>query len=301
MEAQPGLAERQQALAARRAPERKGGVLHLWRQLDALSRVGLVILVVLAFLAFFGRWITPYDPYAIDIAKQLRPPSWEHPFGTDRYGRDVLTRVIAGSRISLMIAIVSVGGALAIGAGLGVVAGYVGRAADLLLSRVMDIILGFPSLLLAIAIAGTLGPGLRNGIIAIVVVYIPFFFRVTRAPVLSEREREYVEAARCVGVSEWRIAVRHVLPNVLGPIMVQTAVTLAFALLTEASLSFLGLGVQPPEPAWGAILNEGRLYVERAPWISVFPGLAIMLAVFGLNLVGDGLRDVLDPRTRGRL
>jgi peptide/nickel transport system permease protein len=276
------------------------GYLRCWRSVDPLGRAGLVIVALLTFLALTGSWLVPHDPYKMDITRQLQPPSWSHPFGTDRYGRDVLSRVIAGTRVSLSIALVAVGCALAIGASLGLVAGYAGGYLDLALSRLMDILLGFPSLLLAIAIAGTLGPGISNGIIAIIVVYIPFFFRVSRAPVLSEREREYVEAARCIGLSEARIAVRHVVPNVLGPILVQTAVTLAFALLTEASLSFLGLGAQPPQPAWGAILNEGRVSIERAPWISVFPGLAIMLAVFGLNLAGDGLRDVLDPRLRNR-
>jgi len=276
------------------------GSWRLWRSIDPLGRVGLVIVTLLAFLAITGFWLVPHDPYRMDVTRQLQPPSWSHPFGTDRYGRDVLSRVIAGTQVSLSIALLAVGCALAVGASLGIAAGYAGGALDLALSRLMDILLGFPSLLLAIAIAGTLGPGIRNGIIAIIVVYIPFFFRVSRAPVLSEREREYVEAARSIGLSEARIAVCHVLPNVLGPILVQTAVTLAFALLTEASLSFLGLGAQPPQPAWGAILNEGRVYIERAPWISIFPGLAIMLAVFGLNLAADGLRDVLDPRLRHR-
>ena len=294
------VATNQTLVDIRRASAPRFGLIRLWRSVDALCRVGLVILAVFAILAVFGPWLVPHDPYAMDITRQLQSPSWSHPFGTDRYGRDVLSRVIAGSRISLSIALISVGCALAIGSSLGLSAGYAGGYIDLALSRIMDILLGFPSLLLAIAIAGTLGPGIGNGIIAIIVVYIPFFFRVTRAPVLSEREREYVEAARCIGVSESRIVLRHLLPNVLGPILVQTAVTLAFALLTEASLSFLGLGAQPPQPAWGAILNEGRTYVERAPWISIFPGIAIMLAVFGLNLVGDGLRDVLDPRIRKR-
>jgi peptide/nickel transport system permease protein len=294
------VATNQTLVDIRRASAPRFGLIRLWRSVDALCRVGLVILAVFAILAVFGPWLVPHDPYAMDITRQLQSPSWSHPFGTDRYGRDVLSRVIAGSRISLSIALISVGCALAIGSSLGLTAGYAGGYIDLALSRIMDILLGFPSLLLAIAIAGTLGPGIGNGIIAIIVVYIPFFFRVTRAPVLSEREREYVEAARCIGVSESRIVLRHLLPNVLGPILVQTAVTLAFALLTEASLSFLGLGAQPPQPAWGAILNEGRTYVERAPWISIFPGIAIMLAVFGLNLVGDGLRDVLDPRIRKR-
>lgn len=287
-------------IQSRAAHSRWNTLRRAWRSVDALCHLGLLILTVLAIVAVFGAWISPHEPYAMDIANQLQRPSWSHPLGTDRYGRDVLSRVIAGSRVSLAIALISVGCALAVGSSLGLIAGYAGGAIDLALSRVMDILLGFPSLLLAIAIAGTLGPGIRNGIIAIIVVYIPFFFRVTRAPVLSEREREYVEAARCIGVSEARIVARHILPNVLGPILVQTAVTLAFALLTEASLSFLGLGAQPPQPAWGAILNEGRIYVERAPWISVFPGIAIMLAVFGLNLVGDGLRDLLDPRLRRR-
>jgi peptide/nickel transport system permease protein len=271
-----------------------------WFGVSGLCRVGYVIIGFVLALAILGDRVVPYDPYAIDVMNQLQGPSREHLFGTDRFGRDVFSRVLYGSRISMSIALSSVAMALAVGATLGVMAGYFGRTFDLALSRVMDVLLSFPSLLLAITIAGILGPGIQNGIAAITVVYIPFFFRVARAPVLSERERDYVLAAQSVGTSDSQILRRHVLPNVTAPILIQTAVTLSYALLTEASLAYLGLGAQPPDPSWGVILNEGRSFIELAPWISIFPGLAIMIVVFGFNLVGDGLRDALDPRQRGR-
>lgn len=285
----------------RRGPARpRPRLLNWWFGVNRLCRVGYVIIGVIVGLALFGDRIVPYDPYAIDVMNQFQEPSWRHLFGTDRFGRDIFSRVLYGSRISLAIAVSSVGMALAVGATLGVIAGYLGQSFDLLVSRGMDVLLSFPSLLLAIAIAGTLGPGIRNGIAAITIVYIPFFFRIARAPVLAERGREYVLAAESTGASRGRILGRHILPNVLAPIIIQTTVTLSYALLTEASLAYLGLGAQPPDPSWGVILNEGRTFLEVAPWISIFPGLAIMIAVFGFNLVGDGLRDALDPRQRAK-
>ncbi len=254
--------------------------------------------LVLIFLALFAGVVAPKDPLAVNVGSALQPPNPQDPFGTDRYGRDLLSRVIYGSRISLGVAFSSVAVALIVGTVLGLISGYFGGISDLVISRIMDVFFSFPVLFLAIAIAAMLGPGIENAIVAIAIVYTPFFARVVRAPVLAEREKEYVQAARVIGASSGRILLRHVFPNVLSPIIVQASVTIAYAILTEASLSYLGLGTQPPTPSWGTTLNEGRTYLQLAPWISIFPGIAIMLAVLAFNLVGDGLRDVLDPRMR---
>jgi peptide/nickel transport system permease protein len=234
------------------------------------------------------------------MASALKAPSWTHPFGTDRFGRDVLSRTIYGSRIALVVAASSVAIALLVGGTLGLTGGYVGGGVDLAIGRVMDVLFSFPTLVLAIAVAAMLGPGLDNAVLAIAVVYAPFFGRVARGPVIVEREKDHVLAARGLGAGPFRIVFRHILPNVSAPLIVQASVSLAFAILIEASLSYLGLGTQPPAPSWGTMLNEGRTYLETAPWMSVFPGLAIMLAVLGFNLLGDGLRELLDPQLRGR-
>jgi len=256
--------------------------------------VGMVVLAVLAGV------LAPYDPTEMKVADALKPPSAAHPFGTDRFGRDVLSRTIHGSRIALGVAGSSIALAFTVGTLLGLVGGYVGRWPDLAIGRVMDVLFSFPTLILAIAIAAMLGPGLNNAALAIAVVYAPLFSRVARGPVIAERAKDHVVAALGIGAGAFRVVFRHILPNVLAPLIVQASVSLAFAILAEASLSYLGLGTQPPDPSWGTMLNEGRTYLETAPWMSVFPGLAIMLAVLGFNLVGDGLRDVLDPQLRGR-
>ena len=253
--------------------------------------VGLLVVLALA-----AGVVAPYDPTEMKVADALKAPSAVHLFGTDRFGRDVLSRTIYGSRIALGVALASIGLAFGVGATLGLVSGFWGGWSDLVIGRVMDVLFSFPTLILAIAVAAMLGPGLDNAVLAIAVVYVPLFCRVARGPVLAERERDHVAAARSLGARRARILVRHILPNVLAPLIVQASVGLAFAILTEASLSYVGLGTQPPEPSWGTMLNEGRTYLETAPWMSVFPGLAIMLAVLAFNLVGDGLRDILDPQ-----
>ncbi len=257
---------------------------------------GLLMALVLVAIAVLANIISPYDPGAVDVMQALKSPSLLHLFGTDLFGRDLLSRVIYGSRVSLGVAFLSVAAALVLGSLLGLFAGYVGGIWDTILGRLMDVFFAFPVLLLAIAIAGMLGPGIPNAIAAIAIVYTPFFFRVARGPTLAEREHEYVQAARVTGVATVRIMWRHILPNILSPIIVQASVTIAYAILTEASLSYLGLGTPLLTPSWGTTLNEGRTYLQLAPWISIFPGIAIMLAVLAFNLLGDGLRDALDPR-----
>jgi peptide/nickel transport system permease protein len=255
---------------------------------------GMVVLAVLAGV------LAPYDPTEMKVADALKPPSAAHPFGTDRFGRDVLSRTIHGSRIALGVAGSSIALAFTVGTLLGLVGGYVGRWPDLAIGRVMDVLFSFPTLILAIAIAAMLGPGLNNAALAIAVVYAPLFSRVARGPVIAERAKDHVVAALGIGAGAFRVVFRHILPNVLAPLIVQASVSLAFAILAEASLSYLGLGTQPPDPSWGTMLNEGRTYLETAPWMSIFPGIAIMLAVLGFNLLGDGLSAVLDPQLRGR-
>lgn len=277
-----------------------------WRQIlrpalrNRLVLFGAGIIVLMVVLAALAGVVAPYDPTEMKIMDALKGPSAGHLFGTDRFGRDVLSRTIYGTRIALGVALSSIGIAVLIGSALGLVGGFVGGWLDLIIGRIMDILFSFPTLVLAIAIAAMMGPGLNNAILAIAVVYAPLFCRVARGPVIAERAKEHVAAAIALGGGSARILFRHVLPNVLAPIIVQASVALAFAILIEASLSYVGLGTQPPDPSWGTMLNEGRTYLETAPWMSIFPGLAIMLAVFGFNLLGDGLRDVLDPKLRGR-
>lgn len=273
-----------------------------WRRLvDALRRdplavSGTVVLVVLVVVGVFGPWLAPAGVNDVNVADMLQAPSGAHWFGTDDLGRDVFSRVLVAARVSLEVGLVSVGIALVVGVAIGLVAGYYGGWTDNVLMRCMDVLFAFPVLLLAVAIVAVLGPGLGTAMVAIGVVYAPIFARVTRASVLSVRERVFVRAAVSIGASDLRILRRHVLPNIAAPLIVQTSLSLAFAILSEAALSFLGLGVQPPEPSWGRMLFDGRSYIPDAWWLGLFPGAAIFLTVLAFNLVGDGLRDVLDPR-----
>jgi len=237
------------------------------------------------------------DPLQVS-AQRLAGPSVEFPFGTDALGRDLLSRVLFGARLSMEVAVLSVAWATLVGGVLGLVSGYVGGLADLVIGRVMDVFFAFPAILLALGIVAALGPDPKNVIIAIGVVYTPIFARVVRGPVLTLRTREFVEAARAIGATPTRIVLRHILPNLLSTLVVQVSLALSWSVLTEGALSFLGLSAQPPAPSWGVMLSEGRQYLEFAAHLALFPGLAIMIAVLGFNLLGDGLRDALDPRRR---
>ncbi|GAB3320307.1 ABC transporter permease [Geodermatophilus aquaeductus] len=275
-----------------------------WREtLGLLARnptaaVSATVLVLIVLVAVFDETLAPYGPNEQDPSLQLQPPSRDHPFGTDEFGRDVFSRVILGAGTSLRVGFLSVAFALVVGTLIGLVAGYYGRWVDDTLMRLMDVLFAFPAVLLAIAIVAIRGAGPANAILAIGIVYVPIFARVTRASVLGVREEVYVRASRSVGASDWRLITRHVLPNAAPPIIVQTSVSLAFAVLAEAALSFLGLGPRRPNPSWGLMLADGRGFIEQAWWYAVFPGLAIVVTVLCFNLLGDGLRDVLDPRQR---
>jgi peptide/nickel transport system permease protein len=260
--------------------------------------VGLIIVAVFVVLAVFAPWIAPHDPLATSWGAIRKAPSAAHWFGTDEIGRDVLARVIWGTRASLLAGVMSVSISLLLGVPIGLAAGFVGGVVDGLISRVTDAFLACPFLILAIALAAFLGPSLSNAMIAIGVSATPIFVRLTRAQVINVKVEDYVEAARALGNPPWRIAVRHVLPNVTAPLIVQATLAIAAAVIAEASLSFLGLGQQPPDPSWGSMLNTAKNYVDQAPWMAVWPGLAIFALVLAFNLVGDGLRDALDPRQR---
>jgi peptide/nickel transport system permease protein len=262
---------------------------------SAVVVVGAVCAVLIIGIALFANALAPYPPDEQNFDLIETPPSAKALFGTDRFGRDVLSRVIHGSRISLYVAVTSISVAMVAGGMLGLTAGYLGGFWDNAINRVLDVFFSVPGLLLSVGIAAMRGPGVNSAVVAIVIVYIPLFARVMRAPVLAEREKEYVEAIRALGATRWAVALKHVLPNVISPFVVQGTVALSQAILIEASLSYLGLSAQPPTPSWGNMLNEGRTYLETAPWISVFPGIAIMLTVLAFNLLGDGLRDILDP------
>src|SRR5262244_4007018 len=273
---------------------------------DALRRVvrsraavsGGVIVGLFVLLAVLAPLLAPYEPLRGRVVDRLQGPSAAHWFGTDELGRDVLSRVLYGARISLQIQVAAVGLALLLGTALGVIAGYVGRWPDMLIMRLVDIMMAFPGIFLALAIIAALGTGLGNVIIASAIFLVPQFARVVRGSVLTLKEKEFVEAARALGEGDVSIVTRYLLPNSLAPIIVQTSLRMATVLLTASGLSFLGLGVQPPSPEWGAMLSNARSYMITAPHVATVPGLAIMLVVLGFNLLGDGLRDSLDPRLR---
>jgi peptide/nickel transport system permease protein len=276
------------------------GLSVLWKSLrrHRLAVAGLAVLGLLALAAVFADAIAPYSPFLIKMPERLQGPSLRHPLGTDDFGRDVLSRIIHGSRISLEVGAIAVGIAVTVGIALGVSAAYIGGRWDSLIMRAMDIVLAFPAILLAIGIMAILGPSTANVMIAIGIVYVPIFARVVRGSALQVKEQEYVEAARAVGAADLRIVRRHLLPGVIDTVVVQVSLSLAFAILAEAALSFLGLGTQPPTPSWGSMLAHGREWIERAPHLTIFPGLAIFITVLALNVIGDGLRDALDPRLR---
>lgn len=271
-----------------------------WRRLRRrpAAMVALVVVLLIVAAALLAPWIAPHDPTRQSWTAVRQAPSMLHWFGTDEVGRDVFSRVIWGARASLAAGVVSVLIALAVGVPLGLLAGYVGGWTDAVLSRLTDAMLAIPFLILAIALAAFLGPNLTNAMIAIGVTATPIFIRLTRGQVLAARAEDYVEAARAVGNPHWRIAVRHVLPNVMPPILVQATLTIAAAVIAEASLSFLGLGQQPPMPSWGSMLNSAQRFLGQAPWMAIYPGIAIFLTVLSFNVLGDGLRDALDPRSR---
>ena len=271
------------------------------RALRRLSRrgsavFGLVVVAAFIVIALGAPWIAPYDPVATSWGAIRKAPSAAHWFGTDELGRDVLSRVIFGARASLLAGVVSVLISLALGVPIGLAAGYIGSYTDGLISRITDAMLATPFLILAIALAAFLGPSLTNAMIAIGISATPIFIRLTRAQVLAVKVEDFVEAARAVGNPHWRIAIRHVLPNVVPPLIVQATLAIAAAVIAEASLSFLGLGQQPPAPSWGSMLNTAKNYIEQAPWMAIWPGLSIFVLVLSFNLLGDGLRDALDPR-----
>jgi peptide/nickel transport system permease protein len=276
--------------------ERSLTALALYRLLrNRLAIIGLVILTLVILSAILAPHLTPYEPTAMDMSLRFRPPGQRHLMGTDQFGRDLFTRVLFGGRVSLTVGIISVGLAAILGTIVGLTSGYYGGWWDLVVSRVMDVLFAFPAVLLAIAIMAVLGQNVTNVMIAIGIVNTPIFARVIRASAMSIRVQLFVEAAEALGASSPRIIVRHMLPNCLPPLVVQTTVAFAWAVIAEAALSFLGLGTRPPTPSWGLMLNEGRNVMEYAPWQPVFAGFAIMLTVFSLNVLGDGLRDALDP------
>jgi peptide/nickel transport system permease protein len=271
-----------------------------WRRLRRrrAALIGAVVVLGFVALAVFAPWLGGQDPIATSWSALRQAPSAAHWFGTDEIGRDVLARVVWGTRASLLAGVVSVSISLALGVPIGLTAGFVGGVLDALISRLTDAFLACPFLILAIALAAFLGPSLTNAMIAIGVSATPIFVRLTRAAVLNVKVEDYVEAARAVGNPPWRIALRHILPNIAAPVIVQATLAIAAAVIAEASLSFLGLGQQPPAPSWGSMLNSAKNYIDNAPWMAIWPGLAIFLLVLSFNLLGDGLRDALDPRQR---
>lgn len=272
----------------------------VWRMLrNPLSLGGLWVIGILVVVALAAPLLAPYDPLRTDTLSRLQPPGADHLFGTDQLGRDILSRIIHGSRISLRIAILAAAVALSIGAPLGIVSGYFRGRVDDILMRVTDMFISFPSLILAMAIAAALKPTLENVVLAIALSAWPAYARLARSMTLAIREENYIEAARAVGAGNARVLFRHVLPGVVSPVTIQVSLDMGGILLTAAGLGFIGFGAQPPTPEWGLMISEGRNYIPAQWWVSTFPGLAISLVVLGFNLLGDGIRDALDPRLRG--
>ena len=263
-----------------------------------IGMLGALIIGLLVIVAIFGPSIAPYPPDEMHFMDPFADPNSDFLMGTDDFGRDTLSRILYGARVSLMVGGIAVSLAATVGTALGMIAGYVGRLVDEAIMRSMDILMAFPTILLAIAIMAILGKGVENAMIAIGVVYIPIFARIARGEVLSVKNEEYVQAARALGARDSAILLRHILPNIVPPIIVEISLSLSFAILAEAALSFFGLGTQPPDPSWGLMLKESRGFFNQSVWMGIFPGVAIMLTVMGFNFLGDGLRDALDPRMK---
>src|SRR5215469_13769857 len=292
-------------LAAIRPVARRRALTHALREIarafnaNATSWVGLVLFLLIVAIALLAPVISPYDPLDQDIISRLADPSPEHWFGADSYGRDILSRLIWGARLSLVISTVSILAAMVIGGVIGLVSGYVGGRFDMVVMQAMDVLLSFPSLIMGLMVVAMLGASIANLMIAIALTAIAPFARIARAPTLVVKERDYIEACRALGYSDLRIMAVHILPNIIGEIVVMGSLWLATAIRIEASLSFIGLGVRPPTPTWGGMIREGFEVILDSPWLSVFPSLAILLVVFALNMLGDGLRDAIDPKLRG--
>jgi len=271
-----------------------------WRLLlrNPVTVVSAVVLAIVVFVAVAANWITPFGVNDVDVPNALRPPSGDHWFGTDELGRDVLSRVLVATQASMRVAVVSVAFAVVVGVTVGIVAGYRGGWVDTVFMRAVDVMFAFPVLLLALAVVAILGPGTTTTILAIGIVYTPIFARVARASTLGVRVEPFVQISRAMGTGSRYILARHIVPNIAGPLIVQTSLSLAFAILSEAALSFLGLGIQPPQPSLGRMIFDSQGFVTMAWWMAVFPGTAIFLIVLAFNLVGDGLRDILDPKQR---
>jgi peptide/nickel transport system permease protein len=265
-----------------------------------LGMLGLFLVSVLVIVGVFGETLAPQDPNLMVFTNQFAPPSLEHPFGADDFGRDILSRIMVGARISLMVGVISVSLAATVGTFLGMIAGYGSRVLDEVIMRSMDVLFAFPTILLALSVMAILGKGVENAMIAIGIVYIPIFARIARSSVLSVKNEEFILVAQALGGGDGWILWKHIFPNILAPIIVETSLSLSFAILAEAALSFFGLGMQPPDPSWGRMLSEGREFFNQSVWLGLFPGLAIMFSVMGFNFLGDGLRDALDPSMRGK-
>ena len=271
-----------------------------WRMLrkNKLARLGLIILTLIVLTAIFANVLAPYDYTAQNLVNMKKFPSMEHPFGTDEFGRDILSRIIYGTRQSLVIGVGSIAIAVLAGGLIGLISGFYGGWLDNLLMRITDVMMAIPGMLLAIAIVAALGSSLKNLLIAIAIAKLPNFARIMRATVMSAREQEYVTASKVMGISNWKILLEDILPNSLSPMIVQATLGIAFAILTAAGMSFMGLGIQPPTPEWGAMISTAKNYIRDYPYMVMFPGAAIMITILALNLLGDGLRDALDPKLR---
>ena len=268
-----------------------------WRRHGTIT-IGACLVGLVVLAAIGAPWIAPYSPYDLDVVLMLRPPSWQHWLGTDEVGRDVLSRTVHAARISVEVALVAVSVGLLGGTLIGLLAAYFGGIADLVLMRLMELLFSFPAILLAIILMASLGTSILNAMIAIGIIFIPGFARLARATTMDVLRQQFVDAARAIGMGDSRIIFREILPNILAPSLVEAAVAFAYAVLLESALSFLGLGAQPPEPSWGNMINTGRGFMAQAPWLGIVPGTALFLCVLGFNLLGDGLRDLLDPHLK---